>query len=94
MNRAAEARQRSIEIKDKAIADILQILGTTKTDTYYDLKMTPAERGVLIRAANLPDNDFYREQKFSYWSEGAKQKLIEAARGARSWANGLEIQAI
>lgn len=81
----------SKSIAKKALDECRKILNATRSDTFYDLRMTAAERGVLLRAARLPDSDFYRNRKFSSWNDTDKNKIKQAAKKAGFWANGLEI---
>lgn len=69
------------------------ILGASRSDTFYDLRMTEAERSVLLRAAKLPDTSFYKARKFSDWASSEQEKIRKAAKNAQNWANGLEVGA-
>jgi hypothetical protein len=79
------------EIAQKALDECRTILNTSKTETFYDLRMTTAERGVLLRAARLPDGTHYRERSFCWWSDADKNKIIKAAKRASNWARGLGV---
>ena len=78
-------------IASEALAECRRILGAPKTDTFYDLRMTSAERAVLLRAAKLPDTAHYKERKFSAWTDTDREKIQRAAANASNWAKGLQI---
>jgi hypothetical protein len=74
-----------------ALQQCRKILNAPKDSTFYDLNMNDYERGVLLRAAGLPDATMYRQRKFAAWNDTDRRKLKEAAKRASGWANGLQV---
>lgn len=79
------------QIAKDALAECRRILNAPKDATFYDLNMTDYERGVLLRAAGLPDATMYRKRRFSAWSVTDRNKLKQASTRASGWAKGLQV---
>lgn len=62
-----------------------------KSDTFYDLKMTENERGVLLRAAGIEDTPESRRQKLRDFTKIQRHEIKEAAKRASDWAAGLGV---
>ncbi len=65
--------------KNDYLNDIYRIIGTTPTGVFYDLKMTSAERGVLLRAAGLWDDAHHRRRKLKDWTAADRRRISLAA---------------
>jgi hypothetical protein len=77
--------------KNDYINEIYKIIGGSPTDTFYDLKMSSAERGVLLRAAGLWDDAHHRARKLRDWTTADQKRIKEAAKKASQWAKGLQV---
>ena len=87
----AQNHIRDTSAKDSAIAEIRRILNAPKHCTFYDLRMSCAERGVVLRAAGLFDDEYHRSLKFGEWSERNQKKIMDAFKRISGWAKGLGV---
>ena len=59
--------------------------------TYWDFKMQPSEKRVILQAAGLPVEPEFIGRKFKDWTPEDQRLIKQAAKRASDWAACLEV---
>ena len=83
--------RKSRELKESAIAECREILNEKKQDSFWNNRMTHAERKVLLVAAGIRAVNYACKSRYEDFTALEQGRIGRAAENAREWAAGLEV---